>query len=290
MLAILSLGVCGLTAHEAITCSIKPPPAVNFAYVTNSNNTSPANVQQGAVSATCTRTSSGDPTSLDLGVSDGLYKSGKTNYVQLNSSKISYDFFSNSACTNPWSGKNGTKISVTISNLSLNVPFTSTFNYWTCKPAAQNASSYPSGVYTDRVDLTLSAGGSNVATSSINVNLYAPAFCSISSGPGTLSLNYQAFSNTAVFAGTSFKADCTHYLPYTMTLNTLSGVVGGLRYTLGLSLAAAGNASNIGSGSLSTTGNVTGSATHYINGAMAAGQAGQTGAITPQSHTLTIIY
>jgi hypothetical protein len=105
-----------------------------------------------------------------------------------------------------------------------------------------------------------------------------------------MSFAYNAFSPTAVFAGTSFRANCTNYLPYTMTLDPVSGVVGGLRYTLGLSLAAAGTASNTGPTSLSTQGNATGTATHYINGSMQANQAGQSGTIVPQTHTLTITY
>ena len=289
-LAIFLLGLSALTAQAAITCTIAPPLAVNFAYVSTSNNTSPANLQQGSVSVTCTRTSTGDPSTLDLSASDGLFKAGNSNYAQLNNSKISYDLFSDSACTNAWSKKNNNQLSVTLSNLALNVPVTSTFNYWACKPLAQNVSSFPSGLYTDRVDITLLAGGSTLATASINVNLYAPAVCSISNGPNTMSFNYAAFSPSAAFAGTSFRANCTNYLPYTMSLDALSGVVGGLRYTLGLSLSSAGTASNIGSSSLSTQGNVTGTATHYINGAMAAGQAGQAGTIVAQTHLLTITY
>jgi len=294
LLAILSMSMGSLTAYAAITCSISPPAGVNFAYVTNTDNTSPANVQQGAVSATCTRTSSGDTTALSLAVSDGLYKSGPTNYAELLSGgikyDISYDFFMDSACSTTWSNKVKSSITATISNPSLNVPVTTTFPYWACKPSIQAVSTYPTGLYTDRVDLTLSANKNNVATSSINVNVYAPAVCSISNGPGQVTFSYSAFSPAAVFAGTSFRANCTNYLPYTMTLSPVSGVVGGLRYTLGLSLATAGTAGNTGPTSLSTQGNATGTATHYINGSMQANQAGQSGTIVPQTHTLTITY
>ncbi|MEI7785341.1 MAG: spore coat protein U domain-containing protein [Betaproteobacteria bacterium] len=289
-LATFLLGLSALTAQAAITCTIAPPAAVNFAYVSTTNNTSPANLQQGSVSVTCTRTSASDPTTLDLKASNGLYKSGSLNYVQLNSSKISYDVFANSACTDAWSSKSSSAISLTLTNLALRTPVTSTFNYWACKPIAQNVSSFPSGTYTDRVDITLITGSTTLATSSININLYAPAACSISNGPSNLSFSYAAFSPSAAFAGTSFRANCTNYLPYTMTLDQLSGVVGGLRYTLGLSLTSPGTASNIGTNSLSTQGNVTGTATHYINGLMAAGQAGQSGTIVPQPHLLTITY
>ena len=289
-LATLAALTSSLTAQAAITCTIAPPAAVNFAYVSNSNNSSPANVQQGAVSATCTRTAAADPTTLTLNSSDGLNRSGQINYVVLGSSSISYDLFSDSSCLNQWSKRNSNQISLTLSNLALNVPVTSVFNYWACKPSAQNVSAFPSGTYTDRVDITLSTGSSTLASSSININLYAPAVCSISNGPGNLSFTYPAFSTAAVFAGTSFRANCTNFLPYTMSLDKLSGAVAGLRYTLGLSLAGPGSARNIGDSSLSTQGNATGTATHYINGSMAAGQAGQAGAVVPQPHVLTITY
>ena len=247
LLSIVAFSACGLTGHAAITCSIAPPPAVNFAYVTGTNNTSPANVQQGSVSVTCTRTSSGDTTSLSLAVSDGQNKSGSSNNVLFvsggNNYRISYDFYKDSACNTSWAANSSGRINATILNTTLNVPVTSTFPYWACKPTAQSLSSYPTGQYTDLVGLTLYAGGSNVASSSISVNLYAPAVCSISNGPGNLNFAYPAFSQNAVFAGTSFKANCSNFLPYTMTLNPVSGVVGGLHYTLGLSLNAAGTAS-----------------------------------------------
>jgi len=294
LLVIAASSLTATLANAAITCSISPPTAVNIAYVANTDNTSPANVQQGSVSATCTRTAASDPTDLSLAVNDGLYNNGSNNNAQLSSGgtnyRIRYDFFRDSACRSTWASSSNSRINATISNLTLNVPVTTTFAYWACKPRSESISSYPTGLYTDRADLTLTAGSSTVATSFINVNIYAPAVCSISHGPGQVTFSYSAFSAAAAFAGTSFRANCTNYLPYTMALDPVSGVVGGLRYTLGLSLDAAGNASNTGPTSLATQGNATGTATHYINGSMQANQAGQSGTIVPQTHTLTITY
>jgi spore coat protein U-like protein len=287
LLAFMALSVCGLTAHAAITCSIAPPSAVNIAYVASTSN-----VQQGSVSVTCTRTLAADASSvtLDLGANTGNNGTGQGSDVTLGSAKIAYSFYTNSACSSQWLKSNyGKNISVPLSMPSVNVPVTSTFNYWACI-GSQSLSSYTAGLYTDAVGLQLSINGSNMASASIAVNLHAPAVCTTSNGPGNLTFTYNAFSPTAVFAGTSFVANCTHFLPYTMTLNPVSGVVAGLRYTLGLSLATAGTASNTGAITLSTIANATGSATHYINGSMAAAQAGQTGTPVPQTHTLTLTY
>ena len=120
--------------------------------------------------------------------------------------------------------------------------------------------------------------------------MYAPALCTLSNGPGNLTFTYAAFAPADAFAGTSFRANCTNLLPYTMTLSPAVGVVAGLRYSLGLSLNQAGSAADPGPASLSTQGTATGFATHYINGAMPAAQPGQSGTVVPQVHTLTLTY
>ena len=74
-----------------------------------------------------------------------------------------------------------------------------------------------------------------------------------------------------------------------MDVSPVAGVVGGLRYVLGLA-DVAGSASNLGPSTLSRVGNATGTSSHVINGGMAASQAGLQGAIVPQPHTLTITY
>lgn len=287
--ALAALALAGAGAQAAITCSISPPSAIAFAYVANTGTASATNVQQGSVSVTCTRTSSGDSTSLTLAVNNGLYGSnvqlsaGGTNY------QVSYALYRDSSCSSGWDSNPPTRLSATLP-AALNTPVTAVFSYWACKTTAQALTSYPAGLYTDRVDLTLRTGNTSLATGSINVSLYAPALCTLGSGPANLSFSYAAFAPTAAFAGTSFRANCTNLLPYTMTLSPAVGVVAGLRYSLGLSLSQAGTAANTGPASLSAQGTAVGFATHYINGAMPEGQPGQSGPVVPQIHTLTITY
>lgn len=292
LLAMLALTMCGLTAHAAITCSIAPPSAINLAYVAGTTNN-----QQGLVTVTCSKTLSTDSASitLTLRTNSGLYPStnGQDSNVQLGTggSKILYNLYAVSCTGTKLTGKFGAAAPIAALAMPLqNIFYSTTIPYWACVNKGQ-ANGYTAGTYTDTVTATVTlSSGTNPAPASILVNLFAPAVCTTSNGPGNLTFAYNAFSPTAVFAGTSFAANCTNYLPYTMTLNPVSGVVAGLQYTLGLTLAAAGTASNTGPSTLSAIGNATGSATHYINGSMAAAQPGQTGTPVPQSHTLTITY
>ena len=118
------------------------------------------------------------------------------------------------------------------------------------------------------------------------MNISTPSVCAITTAPGTLTFTYTAFG-AAQTASTSFQPTCTIYLAYSMALSATSDVVSGLNYSLALNTINSG-----GSNPLASTG--TGAAqTFYINGNMAAGQAGTcaTGICSAtNTHTLTITY
>ena len=275
-------------ADAAITCTITAPTVLNFVYVSGTNNTSPNNKLQSSVLATCQRTLVVDPTTavLTLGANDGLQPAGTTNQALFSGSLIRYNLWRDVACSAQFRDTAATRISANFASNTLS-PVTLTFNYWACIPG-QVVSSFPAGIYTDSVSLFLRNGPTQLATASIPVNITAPAKCSISGGPGNLTFTYTAFG-PANFQSTGFSADCTNALPYTMDVSPAAGVVGGLRYDLGLS-DLVGSAGNIGPATLSRTGSATGSRQHVINGVMVANQAGLQGAIVPQPHTLTITY
>ncbi len=278
-------------AQALITCSINAPAALNFVYVSGTNNTSPNNKIQSAVVATCQRNLVGDPTNatLTLGATDGLQPAGTTNQAVFGGNLIGYNLYRNLACSAQFRDTAVTRLQANFNSATLS-PVTVTFDYWGCIPG-QVVASFPAGIYTDSVALTLRNSTQPLvalATSAIPVNITAPAKCSISGGPGNIAFSYTAFG-LANFQFTGFSADCTNSLPYTMDVTPSSGVVGGLRYELGLA-DVAGSASNLGPASLSRVGSATGSRAHVINGAMLANQAGLMGAIVPQAHTLTITY
>ena len=288
-LAILTTLLCSALnpAQAAITCSINAPAALNFVYVSGTDATSPNNKIQSAITAICQRNRRNDPTIavITLQAGDGGQPVNSTNQALFSGSRISYDTWQNAACTAQFD-TNATPIEASFSSTTLS-PETITFNYWGCIPA-QGVASFPAGVYVDSFTLTLREGNKRLANSAVTVNITAPAKCTITGGPGNITFDYTAFG-PANFQFTNFTANCTNSLPYNMDLSPVAGVVGGLRYVLGLA-DVAGSAGNLGPTTLSRVGSVTGSRSHVINGSMLANQAGQLGAIVPQLHTLTITY
>ena len=275
-------------ATAAITCTISAPTALNFVYVSGTNNTSPNNKLQSAIVATCQRTLAGDPTTavLTLGANNGLQPAAPNNRALFSGNLIQYRLWRDVACSAAFLDTAPTRISANFASTTLS-PVNVTFDYWACIPS-QVVSSFPAGIYTDSVSLFLRDGAVQLATAAIPVNITAPALCSISGGPSSLTFSYTA-SGPANFQFTSFNANCTNSLPYTMDVSPVAGVVGGLRYVLGLA-DVAGSAGNLGPSTLSRVGNATGTSSHVINGGMVANQAGLQGAIVPQPHTLTITY
>jgi spore coat protein U-like protein len=153
-------------------------------------------------------------------------------------------------------------------------------SFWGCVPAGQTST--PQGIYTDTVTMTVrmtpSSGGARNYTGTFPVAIHRGASCSISNAPGSVALNYTSFGPPAN-ANTTFGATCTNQLPYTMSLDTTSGTLLGLNYSLALSAASA-----TGTGVEQT---------YTITGTMAAGQVGTCATTTcsaSQPHTLTINY
>ncbi len=284
--SLVGLAMSPLSAHAAITCTITQPTALSFAYVNNTNSTT--NKIQSAITAVCQRTLSTDPTSatLTLGANDGAQPVSSNNFAQLGANGVRYNLWRNSGCTQQFRDTAATQLSATFSSATLS-PVTLTFDFWGCIPG-QSVASFPAGLYTDVVTLTLRNGAIPLATGSIPINIYAPATCTISGLPTVITFVYSAFG-AANFQSANFNANCTNLLPYTIDLSPTAGVVGGLRYDLGLS-DTVGSASNVGAATLSNVGNASGTRSHVINGVMLANQAGATTPIAPQSHTLTITY
>lgn len=260
-------------------------------------------LQQGTISVTCTRTNAGDSTLIYLEVDPGGYWSASSNKARLTQGGVNYDIHyhltQDSACTNLWgnaTSANGNSITLNLPSAPVGSPVSTTASYFVCIPSSQFASFPPSGTYTDSAVVRLMRDSRNpnknasLAQSTLLVNLQVSAACTLSRAPSQILFNYTAFSASAVFAGTDFEASCSNTLAYTLAVSPASGAVAGLNYTLGLTLSSPGSASQVGPPTLSTTGNPTGKATHYINGSMTAGQAGQVGTVVPQVHTLTITY
>ena len=283
--SILWLGAMALLlpvtrVHAAITCSISSP-----GFTTGYDAAAAAiNINQTYFTVTCNR-SAGDPASVNYSVAanNGSNAQGNQNRAAFGASRIDYEPWKNANCSGTWKNAPiaGTiTFGATIGTLSTQTAI------WGCIPALQTGKS--AATHTDTVTLTLSYGPTlaTLANGSFPVSITPPADCKITTAPGNIVFTYTAFG-VAQQAFTLFRTTCTISHPYTMALNATSGVVSGLNYSLALNTTSSGGTSPLGS-----TG--TGLAqTFYINGNMAAGQAG-TCATGPCSatntHTLTITF
>jgi spore coat protein U-like protein len=296
MLAIGLVAMLGMSSAQAVvTCGALTRTTLNFAYISGTNSTSTNNVMSNAVTVICTRTNASDKT-MFLNANNGTHPVGVgVNGAILGANTanvINYNLYRAAGCSLTFGTTVATQISASFV-LGANIPETLTFNYWGCI-SGQSIASYPPGIYTDDVTLTLSGSGLSpniVDPLGIKVNINAPAKCGVT-GLSNITFAYTAFQTSPSFQFTQFNANCTNTLAYTLSLvanGASSGVVAGLRYQLGLS-DAVGSAGNIGPTSITRTGDATGTRIHTINGVMDAGQAGTSGAPVPQPHTLTISY
>jgi len=278
-------------AEAAVTCNISSAVGIVTAYgITNPNT----NITPGQFDVTCTRDGApaGGPT---VNVSFFVAASSTAWTASFSGSTINYTLAQDSACTVPWDAANlypagGVK---TVIPMAKNTTTTVSYQFWGCIPALQPAG--PQGTYSDTVTLSFSGGTPGAATfinGTMPISIYAPATCTLamsSMPPAPLAFTYTAFSPTAVNANTQIDMTCTQYLPYTIALDATVDVVSGLNYTLGLNTAAG---PPDGASPLSSVGNGA-QQTFFVNGTMAAGQAGTCSGGTcsaTQVRTLTITY
>ncbi len=273
--------------QAAITCTISTP-GFSAAYVPS---TAAMNITQTSFTMRCQRNLAGDPTTITYGVrnDNGLNETGFQNRARFAGvNYINYDVFANSGCSIVWRNNAANDIVDTITGLTGFLPISKITNYWGCIPGSQIGK--PAGTYVDT--LTLSArqgtgGGPVIASGSGLISIVTPATCTISSPPGNVAFGTYTAFGPIVNANTTFAANCTSLLPYSMALDATGGVVAGLNYSLALNTSGTG-----GINPLTSTG--TGVAqSFFINGSMPAGQAGTcaTGSCPgTQAHTLTITY
>jgi Spore Coat Protein U domain len=286
-------------SFAAINCNPISNSSANFAYVASTNNLSLGqsganNVVTNNVSFSCTRDSA-NPNVVRFGLGNGMQANAAGNrarVVGVPANNITYNTYKDSGCgTLLGDANNGQRITTTLVG-PLNAPETVNIQFYTCVTLSQALTSFPAGIYTDTAAMNIryQGGGGIDRTADLNVNINAPAVCSIGSLPPTINLTYTAFQNTAAFQFAQFNAQCTNLLPYTMAVSPTAGVVRGVNYQLGLSTGSQGSAGSIGSTPLSDVGGSTGTKVHFINASMQAGQAGQIGGATSNIHTLTITY
>lgn len=273
LLATLALFALRPEARAAIICNVS-----SGGFSTAYSATNPAtNVTQTSFTVTCTRGSTGDPTSVSYTVSDtnGANPVGINNRASFGGSVIRYDLYKDSACGTQWKSNNPFADTITFAGTGT---ASKTTTYFGCVGASQTG--LPAGTYTDTVTMTLSYGPNpqSTATNTLPVSIATPAVCNLTAAPGNIVFNYTAFGG-AITPASTFGVTCTSALPYTMALDAVSGTLLGLNYTLALSAP-----SSTGTGAQQT---------FSITGTMAAGQSGTCtlGSCTAtQARTLTITY
>jgi len=259
-------------AEAAITCT-----ASSSGFATAYVPTNPTNVNSSSVTITCQRNAGGDGTTANylIAANNGLNVSAGSNRARLNAttSYIRYDLYRDAACTLAWAG-GGNRITGSITGLTGFTPKSVVVQWWACVPGSQTG--LAAGTYNDTVTMTPTPGG---VTSTFPVTITNPASCSVTTSPGTITLDYTALGS-AVSVNKPFAVSCTNLLPYALSLSANDGVVVGIQYTLALS---------------NTTGLVgTGIPQNYtVTAAAVAGQAGTCSAANcsgTQTRTLIVTY
>ena len=278
----------------AVTCT----PGV-FSYSTGYSPTTAGNtVTLVNVNVTCVRDSTGTDGTVSYQVTfnNGINAgAGTQNIAKNGSSPLNYEFYKEATCLTKLEGL------TTLNVVGQAAPSSSTvvtpLTFYACIPPTQTAA-VPSVSYTDTIALSIAGSSSspsvkysNGADSITNsVSIIAPVTCTISTAPGTVDFGTYTSLGASAVGSTSFAANCSNTLPYTMSLDNAFGVVAGLNYSVGLT---ANSGATTGTTTLASTG--TGVAqTFYIKGNMASGQAGScTGgcdALKTDTRTLTITY
>jgi hypothetical protein len=278
---LVTLALMGFALSAQATLSCTAPISTGFSTAYAAAGVVP-NVSQGIVTFNCTRSAAGDATSILLTADNGANATGVQNRARSNNSRILYEAYKDSACSAVWTSKVAADYWPV--NL-LNVLGTQSVSvgYWGCITRAAQVLS--AGTYIDSVIMNLRENTTQkriLSNGTFPVSITSPATFAITAAPGDVAFIYTAFG-PAVNASTTFVTVGSLNLPYTMALDSDSGVASGLNFGLNID-SQASPVSARGSGAAQT---------HTINGRMPAGQAGTctTGSCSStQVRTLTITY
>ena len=264
---------------EAGACN--DPPAVSSTGFTIANYdpmTGTTTSTSTTLTGSCTK-SGGNVDSYTVGAGQGLNYSGGSTRARSGTNFINYSVTKDAACNSVWNATNTFLFSFTSSG-------NQSPTYYGCVPAGQYVAAL---TYTDTVTMTTTHGGLPF-TSTFPVSITVLTRCAVSTAPGTIAFTYTAFGAAAPPTNTTFRITCNPSIPYSVDVGggaTGGGVVSGLNYTLGINLTASGGINprnDTGSGVAQT---------FYINGLMAAGQAGTCASGTcagTDPRTLTVTY
>ena len=262
------------------SCALSSVSGISLAY----DPISPSQlVGTGTVTINCTKTGGNTETvHYELGLSGGVNLSGSQSRARNGASVIAYNAWRDVGNSQVWNDVSSNRIK---GSLTSTASTTFSVNYYISVPSAQNVGA---GTYLDTQTVKLYQG-SNAALASTDIAPTAQTFgvslavagkCALSSPPGNVNFAYTSFQTTASLASTSFAVTCLSNTTYTMSLDSTSGSLLGLNYSLSLSKTGVQTGNGLAQ---STT----------INGSMASGQSGTCNGVActaSEVRTLTITY
>ena len=268
-------------AMAAITCNVTVTP-ISTVY---SPTVATENISVGSYTVNCNRTLLSDAnTTFSLGANNGIHFTGAQNRGQLaaTTNRYNYEIYRVTTYTNAnrWQDTSPTRFTGSVIFSGTNLAATTvSAPFYLRVPGSQTVR--PAGDYTDTVTVTLRIPINAAAiadTNSFPVTIVTTNSCQVSTLPGPLVFTYSSFQTTTATASTSFAARCTTGLPYAVSFNAATTLLG-LNYDL---TASPTNPTGTGIAQ-----NIT------INGSIASGQAGTcpTGACSSsQSRSVVLTY
>lgn len=222
-----ALSLVAQPAHALISCNISSPGF--FAVYDNITLALPTDTTS-SVTINCSRTLADAATqTYTLDADNGLSPTGQTNRASL-ITFIKYEEYQDAAFSQVWKTAPPAKnaFSGTI-NFGAGTTATVTIPFYSRITALQGGAA---GNYTDTVGMTLVYGAAT-AFAIHPVLISTIQQCQISSPPGNIVFTYTSFQPAAAVASTTFATRCTTALPYTMSLDTNTPLLG-LTYSLAL--------------------------------------------------------
>ena len=283
--------LAGGLANAAVTCTVNAASAT--ATVTNVFTGGNVDVS-GSVDFNCTRVG-GDPKFVGTYWVGSSLTNGASRVMTTFSPSLTYQLFTDyTGCATAWSP---TSAGLTVAN-----PLVGGGDRDTCTLTVTFCMRIPTGQLTARAGTYLktetvtirdtNSAGTSRGTGTLSLSATVSPLCVFASGT-TLAFNYTSFqAQTAQGAGGwtrgNFTVQCTNQTPFSLALDAVSGSVGGLSYSLGLSTSSGATSgsqtinSQTGVGSTATT--------YYVPGDMAASQSGTcaSGGTCPLSDTRTV--
>lgn len=276
-------GLCMLSSvaySGPFACAVSSASGLSLTY----DPASPTQtVGTGTATVTCTKSGGNLATVYyELGINGGLNVSGTQSRAVSGAFQMNYSTWIDSARSQVWNDISSGRIKGSLTSTSSSTVYV---NYYVSIPAGQNLGV---GTYLDTQTIKLYQGISAIAASSdisptlqtYGVSFAVAAKCTLSSPPGDVGFKYTSFQTTASLASTSFAVTCLNNTSYSMALDSTTGTLLGLTYTLSLNRSGTQTGNGFAQGAT-------------ISGSMPSGQSGTCNGAACQAseiRTLTISY